>query len=357
MKKSSRNILAILMMLFAFTAVFFSFESNQKLLVRWFDGFGGKQKELVETSYFMGRDLTYHNGRYLSWNGERISCLDNRGEVLWSRTFLIENPQFRFSEGRIAVFSNEGEVYVYNMDGKPKIELKLEEPVFDVYILDSELVVHTKPENKEILTIYGGEGETTDSRIFEGESPVACWRDSKGSLNISVIRLDQSGITSKLITDTAEEPILTAKGVVILRTYPYGNSTLVLTDEGVMFFKNGDQIWEREYPLIKDLIVDGEDIYVLYGDNLEILDGDGETTAKQTNSIDFKKLHIHGRYVIMYGKRDIQVLRDGETVVEYSTGGRIESIKSQFNDLIVIMEEGVSIMRIRDVEVKEEENK
>jgi hypothetical protein len=355
--KSSRNILTFIVILFAFTAVFFSFERNQKLLVSWFDGFGGKEKELVETSFFMGGNLTYHNGRYLSWNGERISCLDNRGEVLWSRTFLIEQPQFRFSEGRIGVFSNEGEVYVYNMDGKPKIELKLEDPVFDVYILDSELVVHTKPEGKEILTIYGGEGETIDIRVFEGESPVACWRDSKGSLNISVIRLNQSGITSKLINDTAEEPILTMEGVVILTTYPYASSTLVLTDEGVKLYKKGKQIWDREYPLIKDLIIDGEDIYVLYGDNLEILDGDGKTIAKQTNSIDFKKLHIHGRYVIMYGKRDIQVLRDGETVVDYSTGGRIEGIKSQFNDLIVIMEEGVSIMRIKDIEVKEEDNK
>jgi hypothetical protein len=58
----------------------------------------------------------------------------------------------------------------------------------------------------------------------------------------------------------------------------------------------------------------------------------------------------------MYGNRDIEALRDGEIICSNSTGGRIKGLTSQFNDLIITMEEGISVMRIKDVEIKEQED-
>lgn len=356
MKKSSRYFTIAFIILFTFTAIFFSIEKNQKLFISWLDNIKGKDKEIVEMSYFMGSDLIYYNGRYVSWNGERVSYLDDRGEVLWSRTFLVESPKLKVKDGKIAVFSKEGEVFVYGMDGKPLIELKLEEPVFDVAILDKDLIVHLKTTDSEILELYDKNGSLIKQMVYKNESPVGYWRDQNGEINISIINLNSNVIKSRLQKDGDDEPIIQLEGDIILSSIPYGGSKLILTDEGIKLLKKGKLVWERDFPLIKDVVADGEDIYVLYGDNLELLDGHGETVKKATNPIDYKKIHIHGRYVILYGRRDLQVMRDGEILATYSTGGRIKWLDSQFNDLIVTMEEGISVMRIKDKEIIEEDN-
>lgn len=355
MKRSSGILLGIFIIMFGFTAVFFSFESNQKLLVSWLDDIGGVKKDFVEMSYFMGDDLTYHNGRYFAWDGERISYLDHDSETLWSRTFLFDEPKIRIEGGRIAVFSTEGGVYVYDAEGKEKFTLNIEGKIFDVKILDGDIGVHLKEDDGETIIIYDSSGSEKTRMEYYEEVPLGYWKDSKGDIEISVIDTANGAIISKLYSENGQKPITSVADELILKTIPYGNGSIILTDEGIRLFKSDENRWEHDFPLIKDVAVDGTDIYILYGDNLELLDKTGQTIKKITNSIEYKGLHSHGRYVVMYGNRDITALRDGEIICSYSTGGRIKGLSSQFNDLIISMEEGISVIRIKDVENKEQE--
>ena len=355
MNRSSRITIAIFLLLFGFTAIFFSFESNQKHLVSWLDDIPGRDKELVEVSYFMGDDLTYHNGRYFSWDGEKISYLADDSEVLWSRTFLFDEPQLRIKDSMIAVFNNEGELYVYTTEGKERFSKDIEENIFDVRILQGDIVIHTKSDQGESLLVFNSDGTERLRKDFVSEIPLNYWKDSKGELSYSVIESSTNSIVSKLYTEKEEEPLYTIESELILKTIPYGSGSIILTDEGIKLHKRGQIQWEKAFPLIRDVAVDGEDIYILYGDNLELLDKSGQTVNKITNSIEYKGLHNHGRYVIMYGNRDLSVFRDGENKCSYSTGGRIKVLSSQFNDLIITMEEGISVMRIKDIENKEQE--
>lgn len=355
MKRSSGILLSIFLILFGFTAVFFSFESNQKSLVSWLDDIAGGENEFVEISYFMGDDLTYHNGRYFAWDGERISYLDHDSETLWSRTFLFDEPHLKIEGGRIAVFGLEGGIYVYDAEGKEIFTKNLEEKIFDVRILDGDIGVHLKKENGETIIVYGSDGSEKLRKEYSEEVPLGYWRDGKGEIKFSVIDMAEGVILSKLYSENDQEPILSVVDELILKTFPYGNGSIILTDEGIKLFKSNGIQWEHDFPLIKDIAVDGTDIYVLYGDNLEVIDKTGQTIKKTTNSIEYKGLHNHGRYVIMYGNRDITAFRDGEIICSYSTGGRIKGLSSQFNDLIITMEEGISVMRIKDIENKEQE--
>lgn len=355
MKRSSGILLSIFLILFGFTAVFFSFESNQKLLVSWLDDITEGEKEFVEMSYFMGDNLTYHNGRYFSWDGERISYLDYNSETLWSRTFLFEEPNLKIEGGRIAVFNREGEIYVYDTEGKEIFTKVLDHKIFDVRILGGDLGVHLKKDDGETIIVYGNDGSEKLRKEYSEEIPLGYWKNGKGDINFSVIETSKGSILSKLYTESEQEPILSVGDELILKTFPYGNGSIIMTDEGIKLFKSNQIQWEHDFPLIKDVAVDGTDIYVLYGDNLELLDKTGQTIKKVTNPIEYKGLHNHGRYVIIYGRRDISAFRDGEIICSYSTGGRIKGLSSQFNDLIITMEEGISVMRIKDVENKEQE--
>lgn len=356
MKRSSGILLNIFLILFGFTAVFFSFEGNQKLLVSLLDDLTGGEKEFVEMSYFMGDDLTYHNGRYFSWDGERISYLDHNSATLWSRTFLFDEPNLKIEGGRIAVFNKEGEIYVYNSEGKEVFTIDMEDKIFDARILDGDVGVHLKNDKGETIIVYGPDGTEKLRNEYSDEIPLGYWKDEKGELKFSVIDTADGEILSKLYSENEQEPIFSVVDELILKTFSYGNGSIILTDEGIKLFKSNEIKWERDFPLIKDVAVDGTDIYVLYGDNLEVLDKTGQTIKKLTNPIEYRGLHNHGRYVIMYGNRDIEALRDGEIICSNSTGGRIKGLTSQFNDLIITMEEGVSVMRIKDAEKKDQED-
>ncbi|MDX9917947.1 MAG: DUF5711 family protein [Gudongella sp.] len=350
MKKASRIAAIVIVAAFAITAIFFSFERNQKLAVSWFDSINSKDKEFLEESYFMGDDITYYNGRYIRWDGEKLTYLDNRGETLWSRAFLFEEPSMRISGGIIVIFGKNGELFAYGIDGKTRFELELEQNIFNVEILKKNILVHIKSNDMEKLVVFDLKGDEVASIGPTKNSFIGFWTDKKGIINYSDLRFKGNSMYSGIYTIKDSEAVVELKDEIIIRAISYRNSLLILTDEGIKLFSKKGIEWEKKFPLFKDAIVDGNDIYVLYGDNIELLSESGDTLVKETSSMDLKRLHKHGRYIIIYGKRDIIALRDGMITAEYSTGGKIKDIDHMFNDLIVTMEDGVSVMRLKDID-------
>lgn len=359
MKKLGKVILILLILSIAGTMIFFSFEENQKWFVKYLDSFSNKEKQVVENAYIPGDGIRYINGRYLAWNGEEMSVSDESGKILWERTFLMDEPKLDIRDNLIGIYDRiSGEAMVFNFNGEILAQIEEESPIFSFRPSKNGHIVHIKEEARQMLKIYERNGEHRDNLIFTKGYPID-YSLEEDSVMVTVLDLQNSGVNTKLIkyNGEGEQELYSINDRIIIKVASMTKGNLIVADTGIYMQKNNDFVWGRDFPLLKDVLLDGNEIYVTYGDNLRILDDNGSTLKQETFGIDYSNLHTHGKYIILAGDKDILVLLHTEPVASYSFNSTIVDIQSQFNDLVVTTENGVNIMRIEDKEEEIEEEK
>ncbi|WP_409228428.1 DUF5711 family protein [Gudongella sp. SC589] len=357
MKSLGRVILTIFILVIAGTMIFFSFEENQKWFVRYLDSFSTLEKEVVEIRHIPGEGIKYINGRYLAWNGEKMSVSDESGKILWERTFLMDDPRLVINDNLIGVFDRVGgEGVVINFNGQILTQIKEKAQIFSFRPGKEGHIVHIKEEGRDLLKIYGVDGEHRENLIFTNNYPIDYSLEADG-VKVTILELQDKGIGTKLVkyTSEGEAELYDLRDLVIIKVLSVGNDRLIVTEAGIYLEMNGQVVWGRELPLLKDVLVDGNEIYAIYGDNLRILNKEGKTIHEATFGIDYVKLHAHGKYIILAGEKDLLVFRHMEQIASHSFNWKIVDLQSQFNDLIVTTENGVNIVRIEDKEVVEED--
>lgn len=359
MKSLGKIILIILIMTIAGTMIFFSFEENQKWFVRYLDSFSTREKEVVEISHIPGEGLRYINGRYLSWNGEKISVSDESGKILWERTFLMDDPLLVINDNLIGIYDRmSGEAIVINFNGEIITEIEENSQMFSFKPGKEGHIVHIKEEGRDLLKIYEIDGEHRENLIYTQNYPIDYSLEAEAA-RVTILELEDNGIGTRMVkyTSQGEEELYELHDRVIIRVLSLGDDKLIVTETGVYLHRKGQVVWGRDLPLLKDVLVDGDEIYAIYGDNLKIINRDGETISENTFGIDYEKLHAHGKYIVLAGEKDLLVFRHKEKIADYSFNWEIVDMQSQFNDLIVTTQNGVNIVRIEDKEVTEEETK
>jgi len=357
MKSLGKIIIIIVIMALAGTMIFFSFEENQKWFVRYLDSFSTSEKEVVEIRHIPGEGLRYINGRYLKWNKEKMTVSDESGKILWERTFLMDDPRLVIYDNLIGVYDRvSGEAIVINFNGEILVQIDEDSQIFSFKPGKDGHIVHIKEEGRELLKIYEVNGEHRENLIFTDNYPIEYRLDAGGAM-VTLLELEGNGLGTRMIMYNAEgeEELYSVHDQVIIKVLDIGDDRLIVTETGIYLQRNKQVIWGRELPLLKDVLVDGNEIYAIYGDNLRIIGMDGETISEMTFGIDYEKLHAHGKYIILAGEKNLLVLRHKEQVTVHSFNWEIVDIQSQFNDLIVTTQNGVSIVRIEDKLVEEEE--
>ncbi|MGM0396429.1 MAG: DUF5711 family protein [Bacillota bacterium] len=357
MKKLGKVILTLLMLTIAGTMIFFSFEENQKWFVRYIDSFRDREMQVVENSYISGDGIRFINGRYLFWNGEKISVSDEAGKILWERTFLMDEALLDIRDNLMGVYDRiNGEALVFNVNGEMLAHIEEEGPIFSFRAGKNGHIIHLKEEGRQVLKIYDKDGTHKNNLIYTKEYPIDYYLED-GSAVVTLLHMEDQGLTTKVVrhNEDVEHELYSVRDRIIISVEKVVKDNLLVTDSGIYLQQDGEVIWGRDFPLLKDVKADGNEIYVVYGDNLKILDQDGATLYQETFGIDYKRLHAHGKYMIIVGERDILVMQHMETVASYSFSADILDIQSQFNDLVVTTENGVSILRIEEKQEEIEE--
>jgi len=357
MKSLGKIIIIIGIMALAGTMIFFSFEENQKWFVRYLDSFSTSEKELVEIRHIPGEGLRYINGRYLKWNGEKMTVSDESGKILWERTFLMDDPRLVIDDNLIGVYDRvSGEAIVINFNGEILTQIDEDSQIFSFKPGKDGHIVHIKEEGRELLKIYEVNGEHRENLIFTDNYPIEYSLDA-GDAMVTLLELEGNGLGTRMIryNSDGEEELYDLHDLVIIEAIALGDDSLIVTESGIYLQSNNQIVWGRDLALLKDVLVDGNEIYAIYGDNLRIIGMDGATISERTFGIDYEKLHAHGKYIVLAGEKDLLVLRHKEQVTVHSFNWEIVDIQSQFNDLIVTTQNGVSIVRIEDKLVEEEE--
>ena len=230
-------------------------------------------------------------------------------------------------------------------------------PVFNIKVSDSGLIVHLKLEGGEKLLYYNLERKEWEEVNFADTFPLDYWINNSDNLMYTQIELKEDGLISELYEKKVDNTELKAnlKDRLILKVLAFKQGYIILTEMGIVKIDDNGDYFTRDYDLVHDILIDGEEIYILYGDNLEILNSSLETVHKKTYALSYTKLHRHEKYILLYGEKNIVALFNIEDKAEYAFGTSILNIKSQFNDLIVTLKTGVFTMRIEDIKAEKME--
>jgi len=353
MKKIKVFVIVLITFLIVGGTLFFSKEENQKNLVTYIHSFDKTQKEFQIVSTYEKEGIEYLNGRYLEWDGEKLTLLDPSEKILWTKTFLFEDPKIVLNENRIGVYNEEGILYLYNGNGETLLEDNLENKIFNLKLSDQGLITHIKLEDKEEVLNYDFSSASWDRVTFIDSIPLDYWLNSSNNLMYTQVDFKDGYLYSHLYEKGKENTSLKAevKDSIILKALPYKGGYIILTDSGIVKTSSDDINLQRDFDLVKDIILDGDEIYILYGDNLEVLNMDLESLHKKTYVLSYTSFHKHERYILLYGDKNIIALFNKEDKAQYASGTSIKKLTSQFNDLIVTLNSGVYTMRIRDVKL------
>jgi hypothetical protein len=359
MKKLKTTITVLIILLILGTTVIFSREENQKKLVNYIHSFDKSEKAFEIAKSYEKEGVQYLNGRFLEWYGEKLTVSDPDKKVLWTKTFLLENPKMVLNENRVLIYDEQsGSLYLYNGNGETLLEYDLENPIFNVKIWDQGLVAHLKLETEEKLLCYNIEKASWEERSFIDSFPLDYWIGNSNNLMYSQIKLED-GVYSELYEKTAEGIELKAalEDRLILKVVSFKQGYIILTDMGIVKVSSKNEYTSKDYDLVHDILVDGEEIYVLYGDNLEVLNSSLETVHKKTYALSYTKLHRHEKYILLYGEKTVIALFNKQDRAVHTFGSGIKSVSSQFNDLIVTLKSGVYTLRIVDIKTEKLEEK
>jgi hypothetical protein len=271
----------------------------------------------------------------------------------------MDDPRLVIYDNLIGVYDRvSGEAIVINFNGEILVQIDEDSQIFSFKPGKDGHIVHIKEEGRELLKIYEVNGEHRENLIFTDNYPIEYSLDA-GEAMVTLLELEGDGLGTRMVryNSDGEEELYDLHDLVIIKVIAVGDDSLIVTESGIYLQSNNQIVWGRDLALLKDVLVDGNEIYAIYGDNLRIMGMDGETISEETFGIDYEKLHAHGKYIVLTGEKDLLVLRHKEQVTVHSFNWEIVDIQSQFNDLIVTTQNGVNIVRIEDKVVEEEERK
>lgn len=354
-KKTNKRF-KLFLIIFILLGFIFMKKENQQKFISFFDSVNSKgKKTIIFNNNFDCEDeekILFFNNSIIKWKDNNISFLDLKGNNIWNKEFDFSQPDILVFEKYIYVVDKEsGNIYVLDNKGNTVYRLELNTHIFNMSESEDNILVHIKTDDIEEIRILDKEGKELVKK--EQEYILTYSIDNKKSKFIlSSLNLEKGLKSYANVYSFTNDSLGSFKfdDEIILFTQFINNKILIATDKSLYLVENNDTIWSHEYPLIKDILINKEKIYLLYGDNLEIIDLNGETEKKITFGIEYKRIVQLQNYICLYGQKDILILNNGEEIINYMTDNDIVDIKGNNKLIAIHYLDGLEIYDIIDKE-------
>lgn len=352
-KKTNKGF-KLLLIIFLILALFFVKEENQQKVINIFNSFKGSEKILkYNQNYEVEEDesLYYFNGSITKWNEGSISFLDRDGNNLWKKDSNFMFPNIISMDKSIYIMDKySGDIICLDNKGNTTSRAQLNAPIFNLVEDNNLVLVHIKDEDIEKLNILDKDGKIIAENDTKNILTYSASENGSKYL-ISSINISNTGLNSFVdfySISNNEIYSITIPNEIVLFTKIVGNKIVTLTDISLNMIENGEIVWSIEYPLIKDIFINKDKILLLYGDNIETINLKGESENKITFGIDYKKIVPMGKYIALYGDKNILILDDGEELIKLKTEKDIIDIKGNNNILALHHKDGIELYDIVD---------
>lgn len=340
----------LFILIFALLAVVFFKEDNQQKFILFLNDLTSKEIELQLNKQYQGANINFFDDTLIKWEDNNLTFLNNDGSEKWIKEFDFIEPEIVYSDKIVYVLDRSlGDIYLLDSNGDTISKIQLKTPIFSIKESNNNLLIHIKekgPENLKI--IYKGEN-SIDELIKVNENILTYSLNSDSTKYVySSLSLTNSDIISKMVINSIEgieEFTVEIKNEIIISTEFIQDKIMILTDSTLNIADNGEIKWSKEFPLIKDVFINKKEIYLLYGDNIEVIDLEGETKSKTTFGVDYKRIALVGDYIVLYGNKDLIILQDYNEVLRYKAEEDIIKIVGNNNQIILHHNDKIQVLK------------
>lgn len=353
-KRKKNKWLIVLIPILLILSIFFFSESIRNKTLDFLDSLGNGEKELslinsLDSDGIL--DMGIYDGTMALWKENKISFLNKDGEILGEKNFEFTDPSIYFGKNRIYPFDKAtGNIYFLEKNGEGSKEVNLNKEIFSIKEKNEKLLCHLKVEGKEILDILSENRVSIGSMDFEEKNILAYDANSRGTnILVSLLNLKDNKLRSEVYnyTENAEELAFLKidEEVVLFNQLVDNSSQIILTDRALYYVRSSKVIWEREFNLIKDIYLDN-DIYILHGNYLEVIDLEGESKSKTGFTEAYTSIIKFDRSTLVYGEENLGLVKNGELLLEHKEP--ILKVYGNQKDIIILGPEAINIYELID---------
>ena len=346
-KKISKGFMIFVLILAIIILVFLQ-EKNQEKFNNLFNGITSKDLELILENEYLGNNLGYYKGSLIQFEDSILKYLDSEGQDVWIKDFGFVDPMIYYGDRAIYIVDKAaGDIYALDNKGNTLSKHQLFKAIFNLKESKEGIIVHLKEQGEESLVMMDKDGNELGEHVAGGNILTYDLNNDNSSYVYSSLSLDNQ-LTSKVMIndmDNDNKYSLELKDEIVVFTQFVKNQLLIITDNDVKIVQNGEVKWTKEYPLIKDVFVKNNEIYLLYGDNLEVLDLNGESKLKIILGLEYNNIRPIGNFLALYGNQNLMFL-DGETdVIRYLADSNIVRLYGDEIGMALKLEDKIQILK------------
>lgn len=294
----------------------------------------------------------FFNGDIIRYNDDGIAYLEDFNRVTTQKDFNFEDPLIEFADKYIYYASGAtGDVYVLNNRLETISQFTLNMNIFNIEETSRYIMVHSKGEEETLVTI-DIEGNILYKNI--PEKNILNYDMGRNTYAFSTLVIEDDILSILNIYDFQGQIVdsMEFKNEVIFKLYYLEEDILLLTDKGLYMIKDRQILWEKEFPLIKNIIIDKGKIQLLYSNCLETLDFLGQSISILEFEEEYDMITSMEDGLILYGEKDILIIKDEENY-KLSLDHKINDVSGYNNQIIVNTEEYTYIYDMKITEGEE----
>lgn len=341
----------IFIVIFALVVLIFLQEGNQEKFIDFVDKLFGKNMELVLDGEYSGNNLMYFRGHVINWEHNTLKFLNSDGSHEWVKDFTFAEPDILLADNYIyAMDKSTGDIYKINGQGDTILRIQLNTPLFNIKEVDNHLIAHIRGESERLI-IIDEEGEIILDQVIEANILTYSLNEDASIYSYSTIMMDGRKISSQVFVNNIngeDKYKMSFDNEIILYTGFIKNKLALLTDVGLKLIDNGQVKWNKEYPLIIDIHMGDNRIYLLYGDNIEIMDFAGNVKYKVVLGVNYEKIVPLDKSIALYGNKNLSILQNGKEIIKYTGEKEIIDLWAYNDSIALHYEDRIEILKIQN---------
>lgn len=355
-KNKNHKGFKIFVLLLLVGVLFFINKNNQLKFIQAYKSLTTREKSLkkiksidINESDFK---IEWLNRNIAKWSGTKLSIMDIEDNLILEKQFDFDNPDAVFRKDRIYIMDkSSGDIYILDNEGQTIERVELEKSINNFKEDENEIIVHTKSEVEENLVFLNTKG------VFLRIHPIE-------DMNILTYDADKNYeryLISNLIIEDAlksEIYIFSINGELIdtvhitneitVFTKFVNDDLIALTDKCLYYIKDSKIFWKRTFSDIKDILLNDNGIYILYGDNLELIDLEGRTIEKFELTKYYNNLKDFGRNIFLIGYNNLIGIQGNKIIIEYNHDTGIKDIVVNRNYLGIIDDSNLHLFEVNN---------
>lgn len=347
-----KGVKILLIVLIVILYIFSKKENQQKFVDLVLSKLPVNKKLTQEKSIPLNIDISQcesYGRNVVAWGDNTLIKLDVKGQIEWQKKFNTDDMRVYFAEKKIFVYEGfSGTVQVVDLKGEIINKFQVGNGLHNLIEDFNNILAHTKEDGGEIIRILNEKGEVVSKNQFTEQNILTyCINPNNKTYALSVLDTRDALESEILLFGIGNELLWTTSlrdDIALFLGFIDANTLIVLSDRGMYAVSDGNILWKKNLYSVKHINIDKKNIYILYGNSLEVLTFDGRTAEKYILTEEYKKIILSGKYTILYGENGFIGLKDGNEIFKYRTKDPILNILQTKGKILVVYKNKIDII-------------